>query len=148
MTGTIIRVAVPDDLEGIVALGLEALNSDPYPNLVISKDKVYAMAVECISSANHFVWVAEKDGRIVGAVSAIVHPIMFYEKKQATVVQFYTTEPGEGIKLIREFMKWVERRPVIKMVCFTLELNSDPRIQKLLSRLGLTCALPVYLKIM
>ena len=147
-TETIIRAAVPRDLEGIVALGLEALNSSPYPNLVISKDKVYAMAIACISSANNFVWVAEKDGRIVASVGAIVHPIMFYEKKQASVVQYYSTEPGVGLKLIREFMKWVENRPVIKMVCFTLELNSDPRIPKLLSRLGLTCDLPVYFKIM
>lgn len=143
-----VRQAKPDDIDSVFKLGCEALNLDPYPGLEVSRVKVFSAATECISSASHFSWVAEKDGIIVGAVSALVHPIMFYEKSQASVVQFYCTEPGGGIKLLRELMKWVERRPVIKMVCFTLEVRADPRIGKLLNRLGLTGELPVYLKIM
>lgn len=148
MTKRVIRIATPDDIDAVVALGLEALQNEPYPGLTISRVKVYTVATECISSSNNFAWVAEKDGKIVGAVGAIVHPIMFYEKRQASVVQYYCTEPGEGIKLLREFMKWVKNRPVIKMVCFTLEINTDPRIGDLLSKLGLTGDLPVYLKLM
>lgn len=147
MTERVIRVATPDDIDSIVELGMEALQSDPYEGLTISRVKVYTVALECVSSANNFAWVAEKDGEIVGAVCAIVHPIMFYEKRQASVVQYYSKEAGEGVKLLREFMKWAASRPVIKMVCFTLEINTDPRIGRLLSRLGLHEDLPVYLKI-
>jgi hypothetical protein len=147
MSKRVIRKATPDDIDSIVALGFEALQSDPYDGLTISRVKVYNVATECVSSSNNFAWVAEKDGEVVGAVCAIVHPIMFYEKRQASVVQYYCTDPGQGIKLLREFMRWAEGRPVIKMICFTLEINSDPRIGDLLAKLGLAGELPVYLKL-
>ncbi len=148
MAKTWIRTATLDDIDAIAGLGIQALKKDPYPELKISPVKVYSLATECVSSENNFSYVAEKNGTIVGAVCAVVHPIMCYDKSQATVVQYYCTEPGEGIKLIRELMRWVESRPVVKMVCFTLEINSDPRIAKILNRLGLKGELPVYLKIM
>ena len=148
MSKTLIRVATPDDIDAIVDLGVEALKTDPYPELEISLVKVYSGITELVSSAKHFTYVAEKDGIVVGAVCAYVHPIMCYEKSQASVVQYYCMEPGAGIKLIREFMRWVKGRPVIKMVCFTLEMNSDPRIGNMLNKMGLNNELPVYLKIM
>jgi len=128
-------------------MGLEALERDKYDKLLICKDKVEAMALDCVSAATNFCWVAEKDGELVGSVAAIVHPMAFYERSQASVVQFYCTDPGSGVKLIRELLKWVASRPVVKMVCFTLECKADPRIGKLLRRLGLTNELPVYMSI-
>ncbi len=143
----IIRRATPDDVYEILDLAIEALNSNPYPGLVISSTKIFSLAIECISSASHFSMIAEEDGKIVGAVGALVHPMMMYEKSQATVVQFYCKSPGNGVKLLRELIKWVDSRAVIKMVCFTLEYRADPRIGKLLKRLGLDEELPVYMKI-
>ncbi len=141
----LIRKATPSDISDVVRLGIEALNIDPYEQLRICEDKVKELARECISAPCHFCWVAEKDGEIVGAVSAIVHPMAFYERSQASVVQFYCKDPGQGVKLIRELLKWVDTRPAIKMVCFTLECRSDPRIGKLLKRLGLQNELPIYM---
>ena len=143
-----IRKATQDDIPSVVELGMEALTKTTYPGLEISRMKVYAMAVECISSERNFGYVSEKDGKIVAAVGALVHPMLFHERQQASVVQFYSTSPGEGIKLMRELMSWCKSRTGIKMVCFTLEDKADPRIGKVLSRLGLQTELPVYLKIM
>lgn len=143
----VLRKAVPDDIHAVTDFGVEVLNLDPYENLAISRVKVYSMVTECISSSSNFAWLAEKDGKIVGAVGALVHPMMFYEGSQATVVQFFCTSPGDGIKLLRKFMSWVESRRAIKMTCFSLEVNADPRIGKLLNRLGLSSELPVYIKI-
>tara|TARA_R100001198_G_C5173309_1_gene173128 strand:+ start:224 stop:664 length:441 start_codon:yes stop_codon:yes gene_type:complete len=141
----LIRKAKPSDVPEVVRLGLEALKRDAYENLRISETKVVDMAKECISAPCHFCWVAEKDSKIVGAVSAMVHPMAFYERSQASVVQFYCEDPGQGVKLIREFLAWAKSRPAIKMVCFTLECKADKRIGKLLSRLGLENELPVYM---
>ena len=142
---SLIRKATPSDLSDVVRLGIEALNIDPYEQLRICEDKVKQLATECISAPCNFCWVAEKDGEIVGAVSALVHPMAFYERSQASVIQFYCTSPGLGIKLIRELLSWVATRPAIKMVCFTLECRADPRIGKLLKRLGLQNELPIYM---
>lgn len=143
----IIRKATPSDISDVARLGIEALNLDPYENLLICNEKVLAIATECVSAPCNFCWVAEKDSEIVGAVSALVHPMAFYERSQASVVQFYCKDPGQGIKLIRELLKWASTRPAIKMVCFTLECRADPRIGKLLKRLGLQNELPVYMSI-
>lgn len=143
-----IREATLDDVSGIVALGLEALMINGYPGLIPCRSKMREAAIECISSASNYAWVVEKEGKVVGAVLALVHSMAFYKKNQATVIQFYCTEAGEGVKILREFMAWVKSRPVIKLVCFTLEARADPRIGKLLNRLGLQEEHPIYLKFM
>ena len=144
-----IRQAKPSDLDGVVALGLEALRNDPYEGLVISEQRCREVARNAISSPSDFCWVCEADdGEIVGSVMAIVTPIMFYERKQATVVQFYCKAPGYGVKLLRQLLAWCRGRRIIRMVVFTLEVRADPRIGKLLRRLGLTSELPVYMKIL
>jgi len=141
-----IRKATPHDLNRIVELGLEALNQGAYPNLVISREKVEAMALQCISSPQNFAWVAEKDGIVGGAVCGFTADCMFYERKSFNVVQIYCRLPGEGIKLMREALRWARSRPIIKMIVVTLEYDVDPRIGKMLLRLGLKKELPVYLE--
>lgn len=143
-----IRKATPDDIPAIVRLGLQALAEDKPERLVIAPDRVRAVALECVSSARNFAWVAEVDGEVRGAVCAQVGDCMFYERQAATVVQFYAREaPGEGAKLIRQFLRWARARPAIKVVMFTLEWNADPRIGKLLGHMGLKTALPVYMEV-
>ena len=142
-----IRQAALKDLPAVVSLGIEALETDPYPGLVISPDRVKAVATDCISSACNFAWVSEVEGDVVAAVCAQVHDMQFYERKQATVVQFYTRHPGAGIPLIRKFLKWARSRGAIKLIVFTLECRADPRIGSMLERMGLSVELPVYLEI-
>jgi len=141
-----IRPAKPSDTQAIVDLGLDALSKAGYENLVIDKDKVREVAIECISSSSNFAWVAEEDGKVVAAVSAVVHDMMFYERKQATVVQFYTLKPNAGLPLMREFLKWARGRRAIKVICFTLECRTDPRIGVLLERLGLQSEIPMFME--
>jgi len=140
------RPAHPMDVNEVVRLGLMALEENAYEELVIDVDKVRQVAIEGISGAQHFCWVADRGGRLVAAVGALVHPMTFYERNQATVVQFYATEPGTGLPLIRRFLEWARARRGIKMIQFTLEPNSDPRLPKMLERLGLKRDLPVYVE--
>lgn len=140
-----IRKATPADVPAIVEMGLEALNTSPYPNMVISRQKVEAVALECVSSAKNFSWVAEKDGVIGGALCAVTHDCMFYERQQASVVQWYCKIPNDGIALMREFIRWANSRPAIKMISVSLEYDADPRIGKVLKRLGLDMTLPAFI---
>lgn len=142
-----IRAARPGDIDAIVRLGIEALNNDPYEELVISESGVREAATLCVSSSQCFAWVAEEDGEVKGAVVALVQDMLFYERKQASVLMFWCHIPGDGIKLIRQFLRWARSRPIIKMIEFTLERNADPRIGKMLSRLGLKTALPIYIQV-
>lgn len=140
-----IRKATPADIPAIVELGIEALNKGAYQNMVISREKVEATARQCVSSAQHFAWVAERDGVVGGSLVACVHDCMVYERQQATVVQWYCKIPGEGIRLMREFLRWADSRPAIKMKAVSLEYDADPRIGYILKRLGLNLTLPAYI---
>ena len=96
------------------------------------------MALLCVSSAQHFAWVSEVDGEVVGSVGGYVSDMTFYERKQCAIVQFYAPgAPWEWVKLIRECLNWCRRRPLIKLVTFTLEPDADPRIGKVLTKMGL-----------
>ncbi len=142
-----IRKAKPSDLSAVVALGIEAMNKDPYEGLVIDEEKITEVGRSCISCPSDFAYVSELDGKIVASVIAQVHPMTFYKRNQATVVQFYTSVPGEGIKLLRELMRWWKSRRGIKSVVFTLECGADPRINILLNRLGFQSEMPVMMAI-
>lgn len=139
----VIRKAVPADIRAIVELGVEALELNPQPGMVIDRLKVKEVATDCVSSARHFAMVAEVNGMVEGAVCAFANENLFHKRQQASVVQFYTRAPGEGIKLLRELLKWYQSRPALRALYFTLEHRADPRIIKMLRRLGLQTELPI-----
>lgn len=141
-----IRVAVPDDIPYIVELGIEALTLHPYEKLRISRERCFNMARECVSSSRNFAYVSEVDGEVKGAVLVLVHELMFHERHQASVIMFYCKQPGDGIKILREFLRWAKTRRMIKLIMFTLERDADPRIGSLLKRLGLSNEHPVYIQ--
>jgi len=141
-----IRRAVPADIPAIVELAIEALRQGAYENMVINREKVEAMVRVCLTSPPNFAWIAEHDGQIGGAVGALVHECMFYDRIQATVVMFFCKIRGEGVKLLREFLRWARARPAIKLIAFSLEYDADQRIEILLKRLGLTKALPAFIE--
>ena len=51
---------------------------------------------------------------------------------------------GGGGFLIRRLVKWFRERPILKLCVFTLESGADPKIGKLLVKLGLKRELPNY----
>jgi len=129
-----IRKAMPSDYGQLVALAIEALQIDHYEELVISKDKVSALVRNATSSAQHFLWVSELDGRIVGAIGAGVFPLMFHERSSASIALWYCKSGNDGFRLLDKFMQWAKERPMIKQVQYCTERKGDPRIQRVLER--------------
>ena len=142
----VIRRAAPADISGVAALGIEALEKNGYEELVIDPAKVREMARLVVTGAGNYCLVAVRQGEVVGAVSALVVEQMFYERKVANVIQFYSREPGAGLALLRTFLRWVRGRPAIKSVMFCLEVHADPRVEKLLRLLGMKNEFPVMAK--
>lgn len=130
-----IRKAKPSDLDAIVSLAVESVSINPIP-VRIDRQAMKDTARECLAP-NHFCWVSEIDGEVVAALAACCQPSFWYERQQCSVLLYYTRVPGESIKLLREFMRWVKSRPAIKVVVMELEPEADPRLVRLLGRLGL-----------
>lgn len=138
-----IRRAVAGDIARIVELAVASVSLNPIP-VVIDREGMAATAKELIAGNQHFAWVAVEDGVIVGAVGAAAQPGFWFERLQASVVMFYTSRPGAGIQLLREFARWVKSRPAIKLAVFSLEPEMDPRIGVLLQRLGFGRSAPTF----
>ncbi len=131
----LIRRATLRDVPAIVDLALEAVSADPLP-LVASRERIAIAAQTVIADNGSFCWVAEDDSGIQACVAAEVGPGFWFERMQASVLMFFTRKAGAGVMLLREFARWLKSRPAIKAAIFALEPHADPRIGKLLVRLG------------
>ena len=130
-----IRAATLADVPAIVDIAVESVSQNPLP-VRICRDSMAETAKEAIAGNQHFVWVSEIDGEVVAAVGAMSERSFWYERQQCSVMLYYTRVPGEGVKLLREFGKWVKSRPVIKVAVIEMEPDADPRLLKLMGRIG------------
>ena len=73
---------------------------------------------------------------MVGAVAAVSQTSFWFQRNQCSVLLYYTRVPGEGLKLLREFARWVKSRPAIKVAVMELEPETDPRLAKFMARQG------------
>ena len=130
-----IRKATIHDIPAIVDIAVESVSQNPLP-VRIDKEAMTDTAKEALGN-QHFLWVSEIKGEVVGAVGAMSYPSFWHERNQCSVMLYYSRVVGEGIKLLRQLMRWVKSRPVIKVLVMELEPDSDPRIINFLKRIGM-----------
>ena len=131
-----IRKGIPSDVEAIVEIAIESVSRNPIP-VIIDRKAIKAQVIECMGPA-HFCWVSVIDGEVVGAVGAYVQPSFWHQRNVCSVLLYYTRVPGEGLKLIRQFARWVKDRPAIKVAVIEFEPETDPRLIRWMRRLGFT----------
>ncbi len=137
-----IREAIPQDAIAVNQLAIEALSRDPYPELEIDKLKVYRYVMTCLNSKAHFSWVSvDRDDVVQGVLGVMVAPHAFYKYNQATVLMWYVRDggkgcAGDGIRLMRRFLRWLSKKEGITLVERTAEKDENPAIEKQLQRMG------------
>lgn len=137
-----IRRPTSKDIPAVVELAVESVSKDPLP-VRIDREKIADACREALAP-NNFALVSEMDGEVVGAFGAVCSPGFWFERQQCDVLLFYCRRSGDGVAMIREFAKWVKARPAIKLASFSLEPHMDPRVAKLLKRLGFGINFPQY----
>lgn len=129
------RPAKPSDIAAIVEIAVTSVSNNPLP-VTIDRKAMADMARECLGPA-HFMWVSEDEsGNVVACVAAHASPGFWFRRMQASVLLYYTLVPGAGIRLLREFAKWVKSRPIIKLAVMELEPDADPRLVEFMKRQG------------
>lgn len=130
-----LRSAHSGDIEAIVELALESVRIDPLP-VPANRGAMRAMVADSIRDKRHFVWVSEIDGKVCGCVGARVGLGFWFDGLQCDVLLFHVKRGGEGGLLLRRFARWVQTHTKIRVASFSLEPGADPRIARLLIRLG------------
>ena len=131
-----IRQAFHRDIDAISNLGVEALERNPIGS--INRKAIRKMAGDMISSREHFVWVSEIEGKVEGALAGYAMRFDFHIGKVCRIMQYYVRPAarGDGIKLLRKLHEWIDRQPAIRLCLASIEIGLDPRIQRLMERLG------------
>lgn len=139
-----LRRATIHDLPALIDLALDSLRANVRVPLVPARDRMEELGRLVLSSSSNFGMVTEIDGAIAAALGAIVENGAWFKGRQATVLMFHARVRGAGLPLLREFARWVRARPGIKLAVFSLEANADPRLAKLLPRIGFTLNYPQF----
>lgn len=125
----------PDDLEQVANYAIEGMRPHLVP-LVLSRERVRAVIRHTQSSEQDFHLVAEHDGQIVGAIAALVSPMLWFERWEASVVMCRATHPGAGAQMVRRLMEWARDDPRIKRVVFPIEFDAPRAMARFLRMNG------------
>lgn len=130
-----IRAAVLGDLDTIVNIAV--VQAQMYPELRPDLKKIRRGITLAISSAKHFCWVSEEDGHVVGALVAVSSDNLWAQRQNCLVPLWVSRVAGDGRKMLRELLKWVDTRRIIRVVGFVPDTERiDPLAWRLVERLG------------
>ncbi len=127
-----IRPATRADIPAIIDLAVASVSRNPLP-VRVSRENMRATALDLIGKPQHFVWVAERDGKVTSCVAAQCQYGFWFERQQCSVILFY----GERVaRLLARLARWIQSRPVIKLAVIEFEPEADQRLVAYCRRLG------------
>lgn len=129
-----IRRAKQSDYESCLSIAKKLFPL--YPSLIPNQSSLKKIFTECVSGAQNFVWVSEKDGVVCGCLLAITFDHIWAQKKSSSVLMWSCEKSGDGISLLREYAKWLDERPAIRRGGFQFDIDIDVRIYPVLERAG------------
>lgn len=130
-----IRPATLADLNAINEIA--HIEAAKYAKLLADPKKIRAGITTAISSAKHFCWVSEDDGRVNGALVALSSNNLWAQRDNCIVALWKACVVGDGRKMMREFLKWVDARRIIRVAGIVPDNNHvDPLVWSLVERLG------------
>lgn len=106
-----VRKAVPNDLTQMVALGYRLCDLTPYKD--IPRDRPSIVRAFSVSMSSQFgcAFVTERDGKLTGLIVGIAQQLWFSRARYATDLLFYSEHPGDGYKLLKQFLSWAWKVP-------------------------------------
>ncbi len=129
-----IRFATVSDLDTLFEMVLKECARYP---LRPDQEKIANGLKEILELGRHFAMVAERGGKIEGALLAMTHNNLWAQRANCNVLFWVCPIPGEGADMLRRFRKWVYgRRTAIRVAGFAPDIDVDYRVWMLASRVG------------
>ena len=132
-----IRPAVLGDIEAIEKLAAPYMR-DWYTALHPDRKKIRKLLTMAISSAKHFCYVSVNERKEVqGALVAVSSENLWAQRHNCLITFWRSQIVGDGRKMMKAFLEWVDGRRNIRVVGFVPDNNDmDFRVERLLERLG------------
>lgn len=131
-----IRPAILADVSAIYSVAW--YEAQRYEKLLPDAKKMRHGITAAISSAKHFCWVSVDDeGVLSGALIGLSSGNLWAQRDNCLVALWKSEIVGDGRKLMREFLKWVDTRRIIRVAGLVPDNNHvDPLVWSLAERLG------------
>jgi GNAT superfamily N-acetyltransferase len=142
-----IRPATLDDLPALVQLGAELCAESPrWSRVGYNSDKARAAMHSLIENDDGFLWVGERDGKVVGAMLGLIEAHWAGDERVAQEVSLFVHRDARGstiaARLICELVNWAEARGARWLQVGTSTGVEPERTVRLYERLSFrTCAI-------
>lgn len=136
-----IRPATVDDLPAILSLSKSLHSESRYQSLPYSGTKFGELLHRLIDSPDGMVAVAERDGRVIGTIAAIISEHYFADAIISYELGLYVDKPYRGTlagyRLAKEYITWARSKNVDQIdMGITTGINEE-RTGRMYERLGL-----------
>lgn len=112
----------------------EAVDKVPYLRFDESRGKT--IFTDAVSSATHLALKAEHNGRPVGTLISLTLPNVWAGKQCSNVILWVSSVAPAGVKLLKQYKRWLDTRPAIRVAGFQPAFDLDQRTQRLLMLCG------------
>ncbi|MFN8758715.1 MAG: GNAT family N-acetyltransferase [Tagaea sp.] len=147
-----VRPATEADVDALAAMGGRFFAFSPYARSVpFDPETVRAVLAEAIGTPHAFVWIAEVDGTIAGALLGVLAPLWFNpDALVATELAWWIDEEHRGgtlaLRLHATFEEWADRAGAASVVMSDLVVPGAKSAGPLLERLGYRLVERTHLK--
>jgi hypothetical protein len=121
-----------------VRLRGETIACEYYPELIADLGREHALLSEARDSGDWYARVIGPKGNPYAALIARSGGNLWATRKHATVLLWYSTVPGQGMRLMRDFRDWARQQKGMVLAGFMDDFDMDQRIGKALKRAGFT----------
>ena len=112
-----IRPATANDIEAIVALGVEfAIKSQPVHTMSVNVEKIKMVVTSAITSDDAILLVSDIDGKVEGIIFGLILPSYFSDDKILQELALYSKKNRGGLELIDTFEKEARLRGIHKII--------------------------------
>lgn len=141
MTASTIRLARPEDTGALVSLAAGAHAVSQYSSIEFIPTKATQFFYRCINSALCCVFVAEKDGAIVGVIVGLVGQLWdgALDGRYTTDLLFFVDEEhrGSGAALAQAYINWARQQSRVRDIQLGTTFGGDTsRAESLFEALG------------
>lgn len=139
---TKIRFAIEKDIPELISLGRDIYQESQQKGLGFSEIRLKNQLKACLqpNSKNYCVFVAERNGRIIGVFWGHIDQHFFSEALVATEYMFYVKPDFRGtsaaLRLMHAYKTWAKNRKAQEiMICMTIGVEPG-KFDKFVQKLG------------
>ena len=134
-----IRIATVEDAAVLTAMGRDFLQYSEYRNVQVTDEQMQAGIAQIIAFECSF--VAEMDGRVIGAILGVTGPLWFAAHVRTAIEMAWWVDPAyrttsAGIRLLKAFEDHARRIDVQYIAMSDLVVQGDMPVARLLGRMG------------